>query len=167
MTVPDFADSVRVAVNRTNSVVSGSVISAAGAPLETDQAMGDTPTLYISVTCNNGYPVKAFQLDEVLYMVNPTNAETYQMWLLEQASADDNQQLADIVFATPAALVDSTTYRKYGHSEQADFAAPTEAFFLPRIVNLAEPGKLYYMLDWTGAPGNTAGFIKIRGRLLK
>ena len=163
----DFPDSVRTGVNRTNSVVTGTLISATGAALETDQAMGETPTLYMSVTCNTGYPVKAFQLDEVLYNMNPTNAVTYQLWLLEQSSADDDQQLADIVFASPAAQADDVTYRKYGHSEQADFAAPTEAFYLPRLVNLTEPGKLYYMIDWTGAPGVTAGFIKIRGRLLK
>jgi len=165
----DHPDSVRTGVNRTNSEVTGSLVDAAGAGnyFETDQAMGDTPTLYMEVTCNNGYPVKAFLLEEVAYYMNPTNRVTYQLYLLEQASADDAQQLSDVVFASPAAQADSSIYFKYGHSEQTNWAAPTEAFYLPRIVNLTTPGRLYYMVDWSGAPANTPGYIKIRGRLLK
>lgn len=163
----EHPDSVRTGINRANNVVTGTKIAASGATFETDQAMGTTPTLYMDLTSSTGDPVKNFLLEEVVYMMNPTNAVTYQLWLEEQASADDDQQKADIVFATPAAQADSTIYGNFARGHQEDYAAPTEAYYLPRIVKLTTAGRLYYQLDWSGAPGNTAGFIKVRGRLLK
>jgi hypothetical protein len=58
------------------------------------------------------------------------------------------------------------TYRNSGYAATITTAEVAQ-YKLPRLVELATPGKLYFMLDWSGAPGVTPGFIKIRGRFLK
>ena len=60
---------------------------------------------------------------------------------------------AKIVWTSGAGMVDSTRYVRTNNEDE-----------LPKIVNLAEAGKLYYMMIWTGAPGNTPGYIKVKGR---
>jgi len=37
---------------------------------------------------------------------------------------------------------------------------------LPIEVNLAEAGRLYYLIDWSADPGVTPGYIVVRGRVL-
>jgi len=168
----EHPDSVRTGVNRINTVVIGELFDLAGTlnVFETDQALGDTPTLYLTITTPTGMPVKRFLLEEVCYYMNQTNAVTYQLLLLEAASADDVEQLQDLVFFSPAAQADSICY-KYNNlgycSDVASTTAETIQYKLPVVVELTTANKLYYMLDWSGAPGDTPGFIKIRGRLLK
>ena len=165
-------DSVRTSANHLTSVATGEKITldgaAAGVYFETDQALGDTPTLMMNVTDSIGTPVRKFLLEEVCYFMNPTAAETYQLYLLEDASADNVQQYTDLVFWSPAAQADSVcyTYRNSGYAATITTAEVAQ-YKLPRLVELATPGKLYFMLDWSGAPGVTPGFIKIRGRFLK
>jgi len=166
----EHPDSVRTGVNRLNLVVTGEYLDLAGTSnyFETDEALTDTPSLHMVLTTSTGERVKKFLLEDVQYMMNPTAAETYQLYLLEDATADDVQQTTDIAFWSPAAQADSVNYRYNSAGYQAATGtAEAVQYKLPRIVELAEPGKLYYMLDWTGAPGNTPGFIKIRGKLLK
>lgn len=163
-------DSVRDALNRTNTVVSGEKLDLDGTLnyFETDEPMGTTPTLSMAGTTSTGRPVRKFLLEEVTYYMNPTNAVTYQLHLLEDSSADDVQQYTDQLFFSPAAQADSViySYRTSGYQATVSTAEVIQ-YKLPRIVELATPGVLYYMLDWSGAPGDTFGFIKIKGRLLK
>lgn len=166
----EHPDSVRTGVNRISLVVTGEKLDLAGTSnyFETDQALTDTPTLYMAVSTSTGEPVKKFLLEDVQYMMNPTNAVTYQLYLLEDATADDVQQTTDVAFWSPAAQADSVNYRYNSAGYQAATGtAEVAQYKLPRIVELATAGKLYYMVDWSGAPADTAGFIKIRGRLLK
>ena len=163
-------DSVRTATNRTNLVVTGEKLDLAGTSnyFETDQALTDTPTLTITLSTSTGDPVTKFLLEDVQYVMNPTNAVTYQLYLLEDATADDVQQTTDIAFWSPAAQADAVNYRYNSAGYQAATGtAEVAQYKLPRIVELATPNTLYYMIDWSGAPGDTTGFIKIRGRALK
>lgn len=114
-------------------------------------ALGDTPVGYIQV-----YPtdVFKFRLETLRYYCNPTGGVTYNLYLFEQASAGDVQNLADIVFDSDAAQVDSESYIAVSGNK------------LPIDVKLTDAGKLYYIIDWTGDPGTTPGYIEMRGRKL-
>lgn len=120
-----------------------------GNDFETNQAITDTPTL--TITCSDPY-AKRVLLTEVMWYMNPTNLETYEMYLLEGEEAQDVDSLAEIVFDSGPLMVDSQVY-----------LAKEASGKLPRIVDLTIPGILNYLMTWTGAPGNTPGFIKARG----
>lgn len=166
----EHPDSVRTGVNRVVTAVTGEKLDLDGTGnyFETDQPLTTTPSLYLTVSTSTGQPVKKFLLEEVQYFMNQTGAVTYQLYLLEDSSADDVQQYTDLVFFSPAAQADSVFYSYRTSGVQAGIAvAEAVQYKLPRIVELATAGKLYYMIDWSGAPGDTPGFIKIKGRLLK
>lgn len=120
-----------------------------GNVFETDQAITDTPTL--TITLSDPY-CSRFLLTEVTWYMNPTAGETYEMYLLEGAEAQDVDSLAAIVFDSGPAMVDSQVYLAMEPSGK-----------LPRLVDLTVPGLINYLMAWTGAPGNTPGFIKGRG----
>lgn len=161
-------DTVRDATNREVTVVSGAVEhftagAAADAALGVDQAMGTTPTL--SITLTSTMPNKAvgkFLLEDVHYYLNPTNAVTYTLYLLEATNADDTESSSDVVFESATGQADSTRYLH----RQGGFVT-TASYKLPCIVELETPNTLYYMIDWSGAPGSITGYIKVRGQLLK
>lgn len=166
----EHPDSVRTGINRVVTAVTGEKLDLAGTSnyFETDQNLTTLPTLSLSVTTSTGQPVKKFLLEEVQYYMNQANAVTYQLYLLEDASADDVQQYTDLVFFSPAAQADSVMYSYRTSGLQAGIAgAEAVQYKLPRIVELATAGTLYYMIDWSGAPGDTLGYIKVKGRLLK
>jgi len=118
---------------------------------ETDQALGATPTLYIPLTPSD---VKNFVLESVRFYMNPTNAVTYQLYLLEDAQADDVTSYGNVVFDSGSGKAADTIY------------ITARGDKLPMLAKLATAGRLYYMIDWSGAPGNTPGFIEIRGRVM-
>ena len=139
-------------IARANQMVEAELIDEDGTDnvFETDQVITDTPTLYITL---DDPKCKRFLLEEVTWMMNPTAVETYQLVLFEEANADNVISLSKIVFDSGALLVDSQAYMSaMGQGK------------LPRIVDLTIPGRLYYMLLWTGAPGDTPGYVKVRGR---
>jgi hypothetical protein len=165
-------DTVKKATNRTNSVVVGEINDLAGTlnSFETDEAITATPTQYITLTSSTGEDVHRFELEEVVYNINPTAAVTYQLWLLEASNADDVEQTTDVVFFSPAAQADTITYRytKAGYSASvAGSTAEVAQYKLPVTVELENPNRLWYLTDWSGAPGNSPGILKVRGRLLK
>ena len=136
---------------------------------ETDQAITDTATLTIDVSCNLSGKIipSRFWVDEVRYYMDQTNAVTYTLYLLEGPTADDVTQHSDVFFESPAAQADVTEYvwRPGGLGTFPNLATADNT--LPCIVDLHTSGKIYYILDWSGAPGDTPGYIKIKGRLLK
>jgi len=113
------------------------------------QVITTTPTLLIPL---NTVGISNFQLNEITYYMNPTNAVTYRLLLFEAAEADDLTSLSKIIFDSGAAQADSTLYTVTNNEDE-----------MPRLVKLAESGHIYYMLIWTGDPGNTPGWIKGRG----
>jgi len=165
-------DPVRTAVNRAVAAVIGDKLDADGTgnyfETDDDNPTTSTPTLTIDVTSNVlGAAVNRFELTSLRYYLNPTNAVTYTLYLFEKNSADDTTHLSELVFQSPAAQADSTLYwYRIGASGTPDTIATADNT-LPVIVNLGTTGKLYYTINWSGAPANTPGFIKLRGNLLK
>ena len=120
---------------------------------EADQAMGDIPTLHF-----DGLPaVLHLRINTIKHQMNPTAAVTYQLYLLERASGDDEQQESDIIFDSGVGMVGGTIYMV------VPGGAPAR---LPVDVRLDDPGEIWYMLDWSAAPGNTGGYIKIYGEVI-
>jgi len=121
---------------------------------EDDEALGSgvAATHYITVT--PGW-VTAIQIQRVNYMMDPTNAVTYQLHLLEDNPVNAVTESQFLIHSSAAARADGTYY----------FAAG-DANGLPQDCYLGEPGRIYYKLDWTAAPGATTGVIAIRGRIL-
>lgn len=164
-------DTVRTATNRIAAVIIGDKVDAAGTSnyFETDDdaPLTSTPTLTIPITSNVAKEITRFKITEIRYYMNPTNAVTYTLYLFEGATADDATHLSELVFQSPAAQADSTLYwYREGYSGTPDTIATLDAS-LPVIVNLSKANSLYYTINWSGAPANTPGFIKIRGELLK
>jgi len=162
-------DSVRTAINRLVTVVIAEKLDHDGTAnyFETDQAVTDTPTLLMDISTSTGEDVSRFEMTSIKFMINPTNAVTYQLFLLEDAQATDPVSASHIIFDSAAAMVDSTVYE---YREGVTGSLPgltTVDGTLPHIVNLVTANTMYYMLDWSGAPGDTLGYIKIRGKLLK
>jgi len=121
---------------------------------EDDEALGSAvaATHYIDIM-----PAwaTAVQLQRVNYMMNPTNAVTYQLHLLEDNPAAAIDESECVIHSSAAARADSTYYYVAG-----------DANGLPQDCRLVEPGRIYFKLDWSGAPGATTGVIAIRGRVL-
>lgn len=142
-------------------LVHGEIIDPSGTlnHFETDQPLATTqPTLYI-LDVNTGKElipadVTSFILESIRYYMNQTAAVTYELYLLEGNSADPVTRYSQVVFDSGAAQADDTIY------------IVSRGDKLPHIVNLETAGRLYYMLDWSAAPGNTPGFIVVRGRVL-
>lgn len=157
---------VRLATARLAGMVHGEkteyAYSTAGY-FRTDQGLGSTPTLYISLTSTDGRPVENFYLEEVRYYLDVNGGtHTYQLYLLEATSADDVQNKSDIVFDSGASQAEATSYTwiPQGH-------ATTTSYQLPRLVKLTVQDRLYYMIDWSAAPTSSVqGYIKVRGRPL-
>lgn len=137
-------------------LISGTKIDIDGTDnyFETDQALGSgaAPSLYIDISPEN--PPHRFVMDTVRYYMHPENAVTYQLYLLESPRSDIIEQYSDVVFDSGAAQADDTIYMCVRGDK------------LPITVDLTRVGRLYYMLDWSGAPGNTKGFIQVRGRMM-
>jgi len=159
---------VGVTIGRT--AVVGKKLDAAGTSnyfeTDDDNPLTSTPTLTIDLSCTSEVKIRRFLLESVDYYMNQTAAVTYTLYLFEGASADDVTHLKELVFQSPAAQADVTLYwYRNGFSGTPDTIATTDAT-LPKVCNLSVPNKLYYTLNWSGAPGNTPGFITVRGRLL-
>ena len=167
-------DSVKTSVGRSIAVVIGAKTEYAYGTdnyFATDQAMGTQPTQYIDLTSNMGsVDIKRFLLESVKYYLDVNGGVyTYQLYLLEAASADNVQQLSDIVFDSYNAQAEATAYERNTGGGGAQGAVTTVDLQLPKIVTLSVKNRLYYMIDWNVAPGGSSaqGYIKIRGRLLK
>jgi len=137
-----------------NQLVEGVVLDAdgTGADFETDKVITDTPTQYITLS---DPLISRFLLEEVVYYMAAANAVTFQLYLLQDAIADDMLSLQSVCFDSAAAQARNTIYPRVGVEDK-----------LPRVVDLVSPGKLWYLQDWSGAPGNTPGWLRVRGRKL-
>ena len=127
-------------------------VDGTGNVFETEGVITAIPDLLLTTDDKR---VHRFEITDIIFYMNPTAAETYEILLFEGAFAGDVKSLAQIVWRSGAAMVDSTPYIRTNNEDE-----------LPKIVELATEGLLYYMMIWTGAPGNTPGYVKVRGRKL-
>ena len=123
---------------------------------ETDQAVTDTPTLYITLS---PYGVSQWgRLITVRWYMNPTNAVTYDLYLFDGAYADDLESNMHLIFDsndTIANCADSVTYQQTNMNR---------VFRLTWVnANITTKSRMYYLIDWSGAPGDTSGFISVEG----
>jgi len=110
----------------------------------TDKSKTDTPTQYIDATEPVFYRGRIL---EIGYRLNPTAAETYTLMIFEKNIANDYELNSRMLYESAAARVDDEDYRIECN--------------LP--FNLWTAGRFYIATDWTGAPGNTTGYIRISG----
>lgn len=142
--------------------VIGRFFSSAGAEVffETDHAVTDTPTQRILLSRN----VKMFRLEEIRFYMNPTNAETYQLYLFGKFSADDVESLQSAGFISPAAMADSSLYiGAKGMHLATGAAVATLDTPLPQTMILQRLGQIAFNMNWSGAPGVTPGLIEVVG----
>jgi len=93
----------------------------------------------------------------IKYQFTPTAAETYQLYLLEGATAEAEQQEAEVIFDSGALQAAGVPYVWVAGG------APAE---LPVMARLTAAGLIWFKIDWTGAPGNTYGYIRVYGVVL-
>ena len=134
--------------------ISGKVVTEDGVidKFETDQDLDATPSLFIQLD----QEVEVFELINVKYMFNPTAAETYELYLLEASVAGNVENRSNVVYDSGVTRLDSQMYIDNELSGKT-----------PIVCDLtANPGKLYYVTNWTGPPGTTPGYVKVFGRKL-
>ncbi len=122
----------------------------------TDLAKTVAPTQYFSDIMPQ--VIQSGVINRVKYRLNPTNAVTYTVSIWEgvppAAGANAYDLDARLLYESPTLQADDTTY------DRAELNVP---FVLERD-NAAGPlFKLYFSIDWTGAPGVTPGYIMISG----
>lgn len=114
---------------------------------ETDQDKVTPPTLLVDTFISDPTMTKGI-IKRIHYRLNPTNAVTYTLRLWRATVANAYELNLNLLYESAAAQVDDTDY------DRAELEIPT---------SLVVPGSLYYSIDWTGAPGNTTGFIDVSG----
>lgn len=118
-----------------------------GNNFETDQAKTDTPTLTLASFLDPAI-ISRGKINNYKYRLNPTNAVTFVARLWEGAYAANYASNFRMLYETPAAQVDDEDY------DRAEMDIP----FI-----LDSSGNMYYSIDWSGAPGNTPGYMRISG----
>lgn len=120
---------------------------------ESDQPLGTTPTLSFV-----GSPaIQDALIHTIKWQFTPTNAVTYRLYLLQDAQAVDERSESDIFFDSGAGLAGGSI------NIQVAGGSPSK---LPVHVRLATAGTIYYLIDWSAAPGDTTGYIKVYGEAL-
>ena len=141
-------------VAKRGEMVEGILLDPAGLLnyFETDQIITDTPTLFFELTDPT---IKKFLLTEIIYYMLPDNAVTYALNLFTGNEAVDTTSFSKMIYEGPAAQAKGTLYIRCNNEDM-----------LPREVDLDEEGIVWYSLDWSAAPGNCPGFIRLRGKKL-
>lgn len=119
---------------------------------EDDEPLGAVaPTHFFA-----GTPVTAhnIMIHTVKWQFTPTAAETYQLYLLEGATAEAEQQEAEVIFDSGAGMVGGVV------NLWVAGGVPTR---LPVMARLTVAGTIWYKIDWSGPPGNTDGYIRVYG----
>ena len=143
------------AISGGTRLVTGTKIEETGtaATFKTDQVfMTNQPTLYLPLL---GSTTQKMRINTIRFYLNPANAVTYQLYLLEDdtdpGGVEPELARSDMIYDSGAGMVKGTEYFV--------IAGGT----LPIEVHLGDTAKLYYMIDWSAAPGDTTGFIIATG----
>ena len=118
---------------------------------QTSKTKTDTPTQTV-----NGFQthalLKSGKILRIHYRLNPTNAVTYTLRFWRWAVANDYESNLYLLWESPPLQADDLDY------DRAELNIP---FFL------CENGKMYFSIEWTGAPGVTSGFISVEGEAVE
>jgi len=114
---------------------------------ETSQIKTDTPTLMLA-TFRRPLDLKSGKILRFHYRLNPTNAVTYTLRIYDSNIAADYESNLHQIYESPAARADDTEY---------------DVLTLPIPFTLGVVGLMYYAIQWSAAPGVTAGFIEVSG----
>jgi len=114
---------------------------------ETDKAETDTPTTSI----DSEYKMRVGKINRVHWRLNPTNAVTYDLYIFGDALAADYASQAEKLFDSNDVVADCADDTEY------------DATGLDIPFRLRTPGEWWYNTDWSGAPGNTTGYLCIEG----
>jgi len=90
-------------------------------------------------------------IKRIRYRLNYVNAETYTLRLWAASETGDYESALHLLWESPAAQADDTEYTL----DATDFGE------IPFILRRA--GRIYFSVEWTGAPGNIQGFIRVDG----
>jgi hypothetical protein len=125
----------------------------------TSQDISTTPTRYLGDTYPPEFPnLKKGVLQRIHYWLKPTALETFtlRLWMGGAAlgSLSAQQLLNSLIFESAAAKVGNTRY------EEPNVLTGT---YLKIPFTLLSKGKLYYSVQWTGAPGPTLGYVDVYG----
>lgn len=127
--------------------------SGAYTNFETDKAENDTPTITIP-NCDPDTLKKGI-LTEVYVRLNWTNAVNLNaLRIYEDAKAGDKESESHKIFDSSdyyATLTDDQEYR----------------FLLNKAFILATEGTFFITTDWSGAPGNTPGTLRLDGETIE
>lgn len=115
-------------------------------------ASGTGATHFIQLNPTN---VVAFILKKVHWRLENTNPVTHELILLEASEATALVERRKVAYASGAGKAEDTDYIETGAGTK-----------LPVVVKLDDAGKLYFKIDYSGAPSTTAGFIKVEGEVL-
>jgi hypothetical protein len=116
---------------------------------EVDQDKITPPTLLLDLFQTHPTMVTGI-IKRIHYRLNPTNAVTFTLRLWRATKANPYELNLAMLYESPAAQVDDTDYDRNGDEIDIPFSLET-------------PGQLYFSIDWSGAPGNTTGFISVEG----
>lgn len=119
-------------------------------------ADGNAPTHSITAANDVFLPttVQYCIIDEIHYYMDPSNAVTYQLYLLENDTAAALTERSNLLYDSGAAKADAVHYEEHSSASCK----------MPIYADLTDVSTIYFKLDWSGAPGNTTGLIRIRGR---
>ena len=143
---------VRRAAEQDSTPVWGRLMDMAGTAdtFETDHALADTPTQRIVLSRD----VRKFKLTEIHAYQTPTNAVTCGFQFYGDAQADNYASMISNFFSSANTVVAKDTH--YLKPENDTLMGGTG------ILNI--PGQVWFNQDWSGAPGDTKGFVVIVGK---
>lgn len=131
------------------------IIAATPGYFGTDEALGATPT--IPFVGEPRWTAKHVRITTIKHQFTPTNAVTYQLYLLEDATANDEQSEAEVIYDSGSGQVSGQMYIV------VPGGSPSK---LPVDARLTDPGTIWILVDWSGNPGSTSGYIKVYGEVL-
>lgn len=142
------------AISGGTRLVEATIVEETGtaATFKTDQVfMTDQPTLYLPVLPGTTQKVR---INTLRFYLSPANAVTFQLYLLKHDTDPGTEPLQareDLIYDSGAAMAKDTQYFVIAGG------------MVPIELHLGDTSKLYYMIDWSAAPGDTTGFITATG----
>ena len=116
-------------------------------------ADGNAATHYIGI--NPSWGTSVIKLTKVMFNMDPTNAVTYNLYLLTDNPAAALEEQLCLLYQSEPLRADAIPYMETGNTTK-----------LPVQGRLSTIAWVYFKLDWTGAPGVTTGQIRIEGLVL-